>query len=234
MNKFKTFLILAIIGTSMIAQTTNNQTYTQATVDIVGEGIVKVVPDEVTATIRVENTGKDATVIKQQNDRIVNDVLKFLKKQGIADKDVQTQYINLAKNYDYNTKTYSYAANQSINVKIRNLDNYEDTMNGLLSSGINRIDNVSFSSSKKDELESQARKKAVENALMKANEYASVLNQKVGKAVSISEFSNTNYPPQPMYKTSMMRMESDGGGQQTIAAGEMEISTTVNVRFILE
>ncbi len=232
MKTFKTFLILAIISASSMAQT-NNQNYTQSTVDVVGEGIVNVVPDEVTATIRVENSGKDATIIKQQNDRTINDVLKFLKKQGIADKDVQTQYIRLDKNYDYNTKEYSYFANQSINVKIRNLEKYEETMNGLLSSGINRIDNVSFSSSKKEELESQARKKAVENALMKANEYASVLNQKVGKAVSISEFSNSNYP-QPVYKTSMMRMESDGGVQQTISAGEMEISTTVNIRFILE
>ncbi|HBC04532.1 MAG TPA: SIMPL domain-containing protein, partial [Aequorivita sp.] len=59
----------------------------------------------------------------------------------------------------------------------------------------------------------------------------SVLNQTVGKAVSISEFSNSG-GPQPMYKMAMMD-SSSGGGDQTIALGEMEIKTTVNVSFLL-
>ena len=81
-------------------------------------------------------------------------------------------------------------------------------------------------------LESEARKKAVANAKMKAEEYASVLNQTIGKAVSISEFRQ-QYTPGPMYR-SAMAMESDGGAaKQTLAPGEMEIRTTVNVSFIL-
>ena len=66
---------------------------------------------------------------------------------------------------------------------------------------------------------------------MKAKEYASVLNQMVGKAVSISELSNPG-GPRPMYKMAMMD-SSSGSGEQTIAPGEMEIRTTVNVSFLL-
>lgn len=202
------------------------------TIDVTGEGIVRTVPDEVTINIRVENTGENTKILKEQNDATINEVLKFLKKTGIDDKDVRTEYMNLSKNYDYNSKTYTFAANQSLSVKLRDLKKYELVMKGLLDTGINRIDGVSFSSSNKEALESQARKKAVENAKMKAVEYASVLSQTVGKAVSISEFRNSVGPQPMMYKSAMMADESSGS-QQTISPGEMEIRTTVNVSFLL-
>jgi uncharacterized protein YggE len=220
-------LLILIITTTMMAQTT-----TQPTVDVTGEGIVKVIPDEVTVSVRVENTGENTKTLKEQNDATINEVLKFLKKMGIADKDVKTEYMNVSKNYDYNTKTYSFAANQSLSVKLRDLKKYEDLMKGLMNSGINRVDGIKFSSSNKEVLESQARKKAVENAQMKATEYASVLNQTIGKAVSISEFRNSAGPQPMMYKSAMASQESNGG-QQTISPGEMEIKTTVNVSFLL-
>lgn len=227
MKTLQTLLILAITTTTMMAQNSTPP----PTIDVTGEGIVRVVPDEVTINIRVENTGENTKTLKEQNDATISEVLKFLKKMNIEDKDVKTEYMNLSKNYDYNSKTYTFAANQSLSVKLRDLKKYEPVMKGLIDTGINRIDGVSFSSSNKEALESQARKKAVENAQMKAKEYVSVLNQTVGKAVSISEFQNS-VGPQPMYKMEMMD-SSAGGGDQTISLGEMEIRTTVNVSFLL-
>jgi uncharacterized protein YggE len=227
MRTLQTLLILAITTTTMLAQ----NTLPPPTIDVSGEGIVRVVPDEVTISIRVENTGENTKTLKEQNDATISEVLKFLKSMKIEDKDVKTEYMNLAKNYDYNTKTYSFAANQSLSVKLRDLKKYEALMKGLIDTGINRIDGVAFSSSNKEALESQARKKAVENAQMKAKEYVSVLNQTIGKAVSISEFQNS-VGPQPMYKMAMMD-SSAGNGEQTISLGEMEIRATVNVSFLL-
>lgn len=227
MKTLQTLLILAITTTTMMAQNSTPP----PTIDVTGEGIVRVVPDEVTINIRVENTGENTKTLKEQNDATISEVLKFLKKMNIEDKDVKTEYMNLSKNYDYNSKTYTFAANQSLSIKLRDLKKYEPVMKGLIDTGINRIDGVSFSSSNKEALESQARKKAVENAQMKAKEYVSVLNQTVGKAVSISEFQNS-VGPQPMYKMEMMD-SSAGGGNQTISLGEMEIRTTVNVSFLL-
>lgn len=227
MKILQTLLILAITTTTIMAQNTTPA----PTVDVVGEGVVRVVPDEVTINIRVENTGENTTALKEQNDKTISEVLKFLKKMDIADTDVQTEYMNLSKNYDYNSKTYTFAANQSLSVKLRDLEKYEAVMNGLLKTGINRIDGVVFSTSKLSELESQARKKAVENAQMKAKEYASVLNQTIGKAFTISEFGNS-VGPQPRYKMAMMDSASGSGGP-TIALGEIEITARVNVSFIL-
>lgn len=227
MKTLQTLLILAITTTTMMAQ----NPLPPNTIDVTGEGIVRVVPDEVTINIRVENTGENTKTLKEQNDATISEVLKFLKKMDIDDKDVKTEYMNLSKNYDYNSKTYTFAANQSLSVKLRDLKKYEPVMKGLIDTGINRIDGVEFSSSNSEALKSQARKKAVENAQMKAKEYVSVLNQTIGKAVSISEFTNS-VGPQPMYKMAMSD-SSAGGGDQTISVGEMEIRTSVNVSFLL-
>ena len=67
-------LLILLISTIMIAQ--NNP---QPTVDVTGEGIVRVVPDEVTITVRVENTGSEVKALKAKNDQIVNDVLLTIR-----------------------------------------------------------------------------------------------------------------------------------------------------------
>ena len=203
------------------------------TVDVIGEGIIRVVPDEVTVTVRVENSGKDAALIKQENDRTVNNVLDFVKKMGVEEKNVRTEYINLNKNYDYNSKTYSYTANQTISILLKDLKKYEDLMNGLLKSGINRIDGVAFSSSKIETLEVEARKKAVLDAKDKAAVYAGVLEQRIGNAVKIREMEVNNYPPQPMFRLESSSAMDKGSDQQTLAPGELEISRKVSISFQL-
>ncbi len=223
-------ILFCLLSNLVISQNTN----LQATVDVTGEGIVTIVPDEVTINVQVENKGQNPKELKQKNDRLINDVLLFIKSMGVKDSDVKTQYIRLNKNYDYQSKTYSYIANQSISIKLKDLSKYEDLMNGLLESGINRIDGISFSSSKEKELKSQARIKAIQNAKMKAEEYVAVLNQSIGKAISISEFTNNSFPGPLNRKASMMMSsESSGASQQTISLGEIVIKTTINVSFLL-
>lgn len=219
-------LIAVLIATSSMTA----QTEMKPSVDVTGEGIVNVVPDQVTVSVRVENTGSNPKELKQMNDRVVSEVIQFVKQMGIEDKYIQTDFVRLSKNYEYNTKTYNYAANQSLKIKLIDLKKYEPLMNGLLETGINRIDGIQLTSSEMEKLNSQARKMAIENAKMKAKEYTSVLGQSIGKAIQISEFQPT-ITPRPMLR-SAMAMDSEGA-QQTLAPGEMQVVVKVNVRFEL-
>ncbi|MFZ0598436.1 MAG: SIMPL domain-containing protein, partial [Flavobacterium sp.] len=99
---------------------------------------------------------------------------------------------------------------------------------------INRIDKVSFETSKLEQIETEARKLAIKDAKLKAEDYVSVLGQKVGKAYTISDNTQV-YRPQPMY-TAMktMAMDSAGAENETLAAGEIEVIANVSVSFILD
>lgn len=222
-------IILVSIAMSMTAQ--NNQL--EPLVNVTGEGTVKVIPDGVDIRVRVETQGKEAQQVKLENDQSIDKVIKFLRTQGIDSKYVLTEYINLNKNYDYNSKTYNYSANQTLTIQIKDLKMYEGVMSGLLSSGINRIDKVQFTSSKMESLRADARVKAIQNAKEKAAAYAIALGQSIGKAVQISEQGSAS-PRPPMYNARMLSVEMDGaGGGETIAPGELTIITKITVSFEL-
>jgi len=227
----KLFLVLTLITTMVHAQEVKQVPQ----ISVSGEGKIKVIPDEATITVAVENSGKDATEVKKLNDATVEKVLKAIKQAGIAPADFQSQRVNLNKNYDYNTKKYSYVANQMISIHLKDLKKYDKLMMDLVDSGINNIQGVAFESSKIKEFERQARKEAMLNAKEKATDYVSVLaGQKVGKALLISENSATNYPRPQVYAMKSMAMESDSMPRETLAIGEIEIIATINVSFILE
>lgn len=228
----KLILILTMASSSLFAQEIKQVPQ----ISVTGEGKIKVIPDEARITVSIENTSKEAAEAKKANDIVVDNVLKLIKKEGIATTDFQTQRMNLYQNYDYNTKKKNYVANQTISIHLKDLSKYDDLMMKLVDTGINGIQGVEFMSSKIKDLEKQARKNALLDAKSKAEDYVSVLvGQKLGKVLLISDNSQTNYP-QPVFRGAMktMAMESDAFSRETLAVGEIEIVSTVSATFVLE
>ena len=227
------FLTLFLMVTAM---TTAQNDKIVPQISVSGEGKIKVTPDQAIISVGVQNTGKDAIEVKRLNDESVDKVIKFLKKMNLLATDYQTQQVSLYRNYDYEKKKHNYIANQTITIRLKDLKKYDELMMGLLDSGINNIGGVEFKSSKIAIHESEARIKAMENALQKANDYVSILSQKMGKALTISDNSYTNYPV-PMYANTRMlkdtAMMDHAAPQETLAIGEIEIVSTVSVSFML-
>ena len=227
----KALLILSILFISM---SYGQEVKQVPQINVSGEGKVKVIPDQATITVTVETKGNNAKEVKKQNDEKIDAVLKFIKKMNVAPSDYKTQRVSLNPQYDYEKKKHNYNATQTIEILLRDLSKYDELMEGLVDQGINRIDAVTFQSSKLAQYQSEARKLAMKEAKMKAEDYVSVLGQKVGRAMTISDNSQTYYP-QPVYAT-MKSMESSDAAQprETLAAGEINITANVTVSFILE
>ncbi|MBZ4033719.1 SIMPL domain-containing protein [Flavobacterium sp. 17A] len=203
-------------------------------INVNGEGKVKVAPDQVCISASVETKGNNAKDVKKQNDEKMDAVLKFIKKMNIPTADFKTKQVALNPQYDYEKKKTSYNATQTVEIVVKDLSKYDELMEGLVQQGINRIDRVSFESSKLTQYQSEARKLAMKDAKVKAEEYVSVLGQKVGKAFTISDNSQV-YHPQPMYAAMRMK-EADamGSSNETLAIGEIEITANVSVSFVLD
>ena len=203
-------------------------------VNVSGEGKIKVTPDQCVITLGVENTGKDAPTVKKANDEIIDKVIKYIKSNNIPTTDFQTTNVSLYKNYDYEKKKYNFHASQTITVCLKDIKKYDSFMLGITDTGVTNIGGVEFKSSKMEEHEREARKKAMLNAKQKANDFVSALGQKVGKLLLITDNSSTYYP-QPMYKGAMAEMTQDQGGQkETLAIGEIAIVVNVQVAFAIE
>lgn len=229
----KIILVLTLITTmSVMSQEAQKQV---PQISISGEGKVKITPDIAVIQLGVQNNGKDAKEVKTLNDVTIDKVIKYIKKFGIPTADYQTTQMSLYKNYDYDKKKYSYQANQTICVTLKDISKYDAFMMDVMETGINVINGVEFKSSKMETYETEARKKAILNAKKKADDYVSVLpGQKVGKAILISDNSYTNYP-RPVYMAKGMMAEASADmPRETLAVGEIEIICNVSVSFVLE
>ena len=227
----KTLLILAFL-TATIAVAQEQKPTPQINVN--GEGKVKAVPDQAFISVSVDTKGNKAADVKKQNDEVVEKVIQAIKKANLPKEDVQTRRISLNPIYDYEKKKYSYSATQTIEILLKDLNKYDALMESLVDAGINRVSNVEFRSSKIEQLKSDARKQAMLDAKKKADDYVSVLNQKVGKALMISDNTQVYYP-QPMYEMKAMNMAGDAAApRETLAIGEINITANVNVAFFLD
>ena len=227
----KAVLILGVLWMTMSYSQEQKQI---PMINVSGEGKIKVTPDQAAITVSIETKGTKAADVKEENDIKMDAILKFIKKATIAKEDFQTLRVSLNPNYDYEKKKHNYIATQSLQILLKDLYKYDELMEGLVNEGINRIDNVEFKSSKMKQLQSDARKLAVKDAKTKAEDFVSVLGQKVGKAILISDNSQA-YNPQPrMYAMKAMAMDGVEAPRETLAVGEIEITANVSVSFILE
>lgn len=231
MKKLSVVMIMLFVGmTSSFAQSQNQ--VEQPVISVSGKGIVHIEPDFVVIKLGVSSSAAQALEAKTQNDKIISDVLLYVKKFKIATKDVQTQRIDLYKQKDYESKEEFFVANQSISVTLRDLNAYEDFMIGVMKSGINNIQGIEFNSTKSTQYQGQARALAVKNAQEKAKDFADALGQKVGKAIVVRDGSSYVNTPSPV----MMKyaMSDSAAGGQTIAQGEIEVNAEVYIEFTLE
>lgn len=219
-------VLFMALGTAMHAQTPN-------TISVTGEGKVMVKPDEAVLSIGVETNDNDAKEAKNQNDAVMAKMIAFLKKSGINAKDYKTERVNLYQRQDYQSKKKYYQASQSIQIQIKDLDKYETIMAGLIDAGANQINGIQFKSSEVEKYEAEARKKAVQNAKQKANDYAQALGQQVGKAISVFENNTQTILPR-VYQMKTAAYAEDASAMETVAEGEIEISANINIAFELK
>ena len=225
--------IVLILGVLFMTMSYSQEQKQVPMISVSGEGKVKVAPDQAVLSISIETKGTKADDVKRENDKKMDGILKFIKNSSIAKEDYQTQRISLSPNYDYEKKKHNYIATQTVQIVLKDLSKYDVLMEGLVNEGINRIDNVEFKSSKMNQLQSDARKLAMKDAKVKAEDFVSVLGQKVGKAILISDNSQI-YVPQPrMYAMKSMAMD-ESAPRETLAIGETEITANVSVSFILD
>ncbi len=153
---------------------------------------------------------------------------------NLDSSDFKTQMVSLNPQYDYEKKKYNYIASQTTEILLKDLAKYDELMEGLVTEGVNRIDNVTFQSSKLAQYQSEARKLAMKEAKLKAEDFVFVLGQKVGKALIISDNSQI-FRPQPMYEAVVMGdFDAKSAPRETLAMGEINITANVTVSFVLE
>lgn len=234
------FVALLVVQKAHDLQTTFKNQKPVNTISVSAEGKVTATPDLATVTIGVLSQGTTAVDVKNQNNDKVNKVVAFIKQQGIADKDITTSQFSFYPQQDYNNgspRITGYQGNQSVTVKVHGVDKdqavLEKILDGAVNNGANEINGVNLTMEKPEDLQQQARKLAIANAKIKAQELAQEAGLTLGKVVSIAENSG-GYPGPIPYAMDSVGI-GFGGTSKSIApsfqTGSQEITESMTVVY---
>ena len=188
-------------------------------VTVVGSGHVQGVPDTLTADAAIEVVAPDVTAAMNQTNQRQQAVIDALTGGGIDAADISTTGVTLQPQYGDNSAITGYRAGNSIEVKIRKLDNASGALAAIVNAGGNstRINSVTYSIEDDSKLVSDARARAFEDAKGRAQQYATLAGLSLGKVISISEAPGGGPPPpMPMPRGAMADAVPLQPGQQTV------------------
>ena len=231
-------LVFILGGMYIVGKYIESQDLTPVVISVQGEGRVFASPDVAQISFGMQ-TGRQKTAEKALDvlsDRM-NAVFAALKDQGIEEKDITTEFLSLNPAYDWQNGVRidrGFEANQSLRVKIRDLEKVGDVLSVATAAGANQAGGVSFTIDDPEELREAAREKAITNGAEKAEKLAVQLGKKLGK---LRGFADGGVPV-PVYGKNIV-MESigiggGGGGPAPVPSGEQEIRVLVNLSYELK
>lgn len=207
------------------------------------DGKVTRTPDLAMFSAGVVSQGKTASEALAANSADMTRVIAALKRAGIADKDIQTSNLSLNPVYQPQRslpdgtidppqpRIIGYQANNTVNVRQRNLKDFGKVIDTLVSAGANQVNGPSFEVENPDPAMDAARTAAMQKARARAELYARAAGLRVARILSISESGGWS-PPQPvMYR--MAAMEAAAPPAPPVQAGELQLSVNVTVQFEL-
>ena len=216
------------------------------TISVTGEGEVFATPDIGQFSFSVRAEGQDATEAQGKSAEAINAIMSYLKSEGVDEKDIKTQNYNLSPRYRYEERTCAsgfycppgeqildgYEVNQTISVKVRNLEKAGDLISGVGNQGATNISGLQFTIDDESVLVAEARDVAVADAKAKAREIADSLGVRLVKIVG---FYEENDRPMPYgYGGDMMEMavaKNDSFAAPSLPQGEQNINSRVNIIF---
>ena len=192
------------------------------------------VPDVATISTGVVTQAADANAAMRANAVQMDKVMAAIRAAGIAERDVQTSGINLNPQYRYAENQpptiTGYQANNTVNVKVRDLSKLGKVLDAFVASGANQVNGPSFEVDKPEEAYDEARMAALQKAQARAKTYADALGLRVRRIVSISEGGASIPRPMPM----MREMAADAAVKETaVSPGETSLSVNIDVVFEL-
>lgn len=187
-------------------------------------------------SIGYSNTDKDVGTAQTENKKVMDQVFSELKKLGIADKDLQSNY-TIYPDYNYTPdkgqELKGYRVSNTVTVKIRDLNKINEVLGLAGKYGATEVGGLSFTIDDPSNLKDEARNKALADAKKKAYLLAQSLGVSLGAVVSYNEYDASNDAYYPKYAISAEGGGMGGGAPEAVAGGSKDVVMNVSVTYEL-
>lgn len=241
-HKFKVAAVATLAAVSLIAtplvSASDMPQEPQRTIATTGTGSVTVEPDMAQFSVGMEARNEELKPAQDEVTNEANAITAMLTEAGIEDKDIVTSSYQVTpeNKYDRNGNFVSieaYVVRMTISIKVRDLEQVGTLLDQTVTLGADYVSNIQFQVSNPDPYIQEARKAAIADAKMKAEDYAFGSDSTLTGLLSLWETSS----PMPMaqdsgYDSAMpaadaeMRVAEESNPVQ-VSSG----STTITVRI---
>ena len=189
-------------------------------------------PDMASFTAGVQSFGSDSKAATANNAAAMNKLVAALEKEGIAEKDIQTQ--NLSVNLvDYGPHRGQYEANNQVSVRVRKVDTASKAIGAATAAGANIVSGPSLSLSDPEKAKLSAYGAAYKAARARADAYAEAAGMEVSRVLAIRDGGAEVQSPMPYeYAATDAAMANEAAPPVRVGTDISEV--TVSVDFALE
>ncbi|WP_341926799.1 SIMPL domain-containing protein [Nocardioides psychrotolerans] len=209
------------------------------TLTMSGVGEATAVPDQVTFDLSVRMKRPELDEALDAASRTMTRVLAALEAEGVERKDVQTTGLEMYPVYDY--PRYSppvltgYRVTQRAAVLVRELRSAGGAVSAAIDAGGNaaRVGDIALKIGDPEAALGKARRLAVEEATLKAQEYAEATGQELGAVMTLREVEATSLSAideRPLaYEMAAAFRSSADSAPLPVSAGRADLGVTVQV-----
>jgi uncharacterized protein YggE len=237
--KIKSLLLVSLIALALLVSACGSAVVpqpgqqagspTQRTLSVSGTGTANLTPDIAYVNIGVHTEKQTAAEAVAENNTQTQKVVKSLTDFGIDPKDIQTTNFSIYPQDKYDPQTNqptgekTYAVDNTVSVKVRDLGKLGDLLDTVVQSGANTVSGIQFDVADKDKALAPARDAAVKDANAKAQELASSAGVQLGELIAISY---QDVPVTPMFDA---RAGMAAAAQSSVPIQPGQLTFTVNV-----
>ena len=215
----------------------------EQTISVTGSATASSDPDTLIVVLGVESEAKTANESLSKNSNSLNSVISALTNSGISKDDIQTSNFRIYPLYDsvkdsngnYQQILIGYRVSNIISIQTDKIGSAGDIIDAAVSSGANRVDNVSFqlSENKLEKIADNLIADAINDAKQKAEKALVPLKQKIVGVKSVVIHDNITPYYEPTFRTAYDGMAESAMKSAPIMSGEEEIRTDVSVVFYI-
>jgi len=208
------------------------------TLTMSGSGEASAVPDQVSFDLSVRMKRPELDEALAAASRTMARVLDALEAEGVERKDVQTTGLEMYPVYDYPRYAppvlTGYRVTQRAAVLVRELRSAGGAVSAAIDAGGNaaRVGDIALKIGDPETVLGQARQLAVEEATLKAQEYAEATGQDLGVVMTLREVEATSrsaIDARPLAYSLEAFRSADALAQLPISAGRADLGVTVEV-----
>ena len=242
-TQFKSQVLEDDIPEELIYEWLKKYDPSEQTISVSGSATASSNPDTLVIVLGVESEAKTANESLSQNSNSLNSVISSLTNSGLTEDDIQTSNFSIYPTYDsikdfngnWQQVLTGYRVSNILSIQTDKIGSAGDIIDAAVSSGANRVDNVSFqlSDEKLQKISDDLIADAINDATQKAEKALVPLKQKIVGVKSV--VIHDNVVP---YYDSPMRASFDGFAESSmksspIMSGDEEITTNVSVVFYI-